>query len=97
VCSLLLLQANRDGEGEWKIFAIYWVNLCLPAQWLRIPFMLQYRCINYDYRKHQFFCMLFSRLCGKMKGRNERRKIEWERQKGFFFSHGKGKSKKGKL
>lgn len=93
-CSLLLLRAAR----ERKILAIYWVNLCLPVQWLWIPFMLQYRCINYDYRKHQFFCMLFSRLCRKSdENRNEKlnRKNKrilregWKRKKykWFYFFH----------
>jgi hypothetical protein len=82
-CSLLLLQPSRSGGGEWKILAIYWVNLCLPVQWLRIPFMLQYRCINYDYRKHQFFACYFLASAEKRKPEDEEK--NWtEKTKGML-------------
>lgn len=46
---------------ESFFLAIYWVNLCLPVQWLQIPLCSNID-INYDYRKHQFFACSFSRL-----------------------------------
>lgn len=81
-CSLLLL---RDA-GERKILTIYWVNLCLPVQWLWIPFMLQYRCINYDYRKHQFFAC-FSLLA--FHESDEKRRKNWTWKQRSFSGEGK--------
>lgn len=72
---LLLL---RQGE---HFFSIYWVNLCLPAQWLRIP--LCYRYINYGYRKHHFLHAFISRFNKKETRKNVLAPFHVQCAKGF--------------